>query len=94
MKSKLLKIAFYATLTINIPNAVVNRSTTAFCSSYQYQPTLANGSPNPETPIQFTQRMIANFIRQTVIGYESLIKAESIRKDQIDTTTQDVSGIQ
>ena len=84
---------FWAVLSITIPNAVVNRSTTAFCSSYNYQP-IINGSSNPETPIQFTQRMIAQFIKATVIGYESQQAGQTAQQNQQTQTTSDVSGIQ
>ena len=57
-------------LTINIPTHLVPRIATAFAVSYGYQAIL-NGTPNPQSEIQFTRQTIINIIRQTVISYET-----------------------
>ena len=67
-----------ATISITVPNAQVNRVQAAFASAYGYETTV-NGSPNPETLVQFTQRKIREFIKGVVKGHEAVSAGEAAR---------------
>lgn len=64
-----------ATLQFNIPDAAVPRVLDAFANRFSYEPTITqeDGSvvPNPETRVEFTRRMVREFIVQTVLDHES-----------------------
>jgi len=57
------------TLSWTLDNAKAARVVAAFCAAYGYQ-TEIDGAPNPETPQQFTKRMIGEYMRSTVVAYE------------------------
>lgn len=48
----------------------VQRTIRAYCSKYGYQPLLDDDVPNTETPVQFTERIIFNHIKQEVADWE------------------------
>lgn len=66
--------------TLKVPSAAVERIATAFCASYGYQATLEDGTPNPQTPLQFTQRRLMAYIKEVVISYEANDAAETARE--------------
>lgn len=55
-----------ATITITIPDAVATRAINSFCKRFNYSPTLADGSPNPETKAQFTKRKVLEWTKQMI----------------------------
>lgn len=46
------------------------RVDTAFAKIHGYKPLLDDDTPNPQTPTQFTQSIIENFVNQTVETHE------------------------
>ncbi len=59
-----------ATITVTIPDAVAVRVRDAFTATYGYQTTI-DGLPNPETPTLFVQRMVREYVKQTMVNYEA-----------------------
>jgi hypothetical protein len=63
-----------ANIPISIPDNMVQRVQDAFAGSNGYQDTVpdAQGAmiPNPETKQAFTQRMIREYVKGVVSGYE------------------------
>jgi len=55
-----------ASITIQIPDAVATRVIDGFCDRYHYSPTLADGTPNPETKAKFVKRRVIEFIKRAV----------------------------
>jgi hypothetical protein len=70
-----------ATVTINIPDAVLTRVTTAFTSTRVYNP-LTDG-----TPAQFTKSVVVNFIKSVVVEYEGVVAANTAKA----TATTDIA---
>lgn len=65
-----------AVITLNIPaGAPTTRTVTAVCTNHQYQPTLPNGSPNPQTPLEFFKAWLVKAIKKEVKEYESNLNA-------------------
>ena len=73
-----------ATITTNIPDASLQRTLDAVCGVHGYQALLEDGTPNPETQAKFARRMVANYLRQLVIHWESTQAAESARRAAIE----------
>lgn len=78
-----------ATISVTIPNAILNRVTDGICGQYSYQATI-NGSPNPETKAQFAQRMVREFIKNTVKGYEATVAQDAARTAAIASADTDI----
>lgn len=57
-----------ADITITIPNAVLSRVINAL--TFDYQPTLDNGTPNPTTRNQHAKQQIIKFIKNRVRTFE------------------------
>ena len=85
-----------ANITIQIPDAQMTNVVSAFTQMYGYQDTIPdpdpdpakNGKPipNPETKQQFTQRLIRNYIKDTVAshqGQQAQQQAAQTARDQI-----------
>lgn len=66
-----------ATLTITIPNPDVSRLQAAYCSKYNYRPTLDGGVINPESAAQFANRMVKADMKRTVAEYEQQLAINS-----------------
>lgn len=54
-----------ATISITIPNPVVNRVIDAMCNIYSYQP-IINGQPNPITKQEFARLQLIKFMKEAV----------------------------
>ena len=74
-----------ATITVTIPDAVAVRVRDAFTTTYSYQTTI-DGQPNPETPTQFVQRMVRDYVKQTLVNHE----AQAAARTATGTATTDV----
>ncbi len=77
-----------AVVTINIPGPAMARVQQAYTRTFSYQVTV-NDAPNPETPAQFTQRMIRAQIVGTVKSSEIQGIAETAiqaKVDEVDST--------
>lgn len=67
-----------ANITIQIPDAQMANVVEAFTKQYGYQDTIPDPAnpgqtiPNPETKNQFVQKMIRNYIKETVAGYQGM----------------------
>lgn len=80
-----------ATFTITIPTDKVTKTVDAFCSVYGYQPTInVNGEdvPNPETKVNFSKRMVNEFVKNTYINYQLKIATEALETQKRATITQ------
>ena len=78
-------------ITLNIPDAALPRIISAFVKVYNYQEFIkVNGvkTPNPETKVQFTRRMVIAFIKGVVKEEETRLAAANVVTDvdQIDIT--------
>ena len=58
--------------TLGIPSMHVARIAAAFCGLGNYQRVLPDGTPNPVTPVMFTQQQVAEWITEQVAQWESL----------------------
>lgn len=80
-----------ANITIQIPDAQMTNVIEAFVKMHGYQDTVVDPQdpmkqiPNPETKPQFTQRMIRNFIKDTVAAHQGVaaqqVAAQKARDD-------------
>ncbi len=68
-----------AQITIDIPNTVIQRVTTAFTKEFGYQSTDQDGQPNPQTPAQFTKAQVIEYIKQVTRNYEASLAAQAAR---------------
>jgi len=68
-----------ATISFDVPNAVLPRLADAFAATYGYQATLPDGTANPETKNQFAQRMVRQYARNVLAAYEATLAAETAR---------------
>ena len=65
-----------ATISIEIPDALIQRAINGMCGAYFYRETLPDPSnpeaniPNPETKAAFCKRMIKQHIKTCVLQYE------------------------
>ena len=76
-----------AVFSVIIADADVPRVITALCGNYGYQanipnpdfnPSLPETMPNPETPNKFANRMTRNFIMENTVAYELRIEKENV----------------
>lgn len=67
-----------ANITIQIPDAQMQRVMDAFTKQFGYQDTipdpdnLGQTKPNPETKQQFVQKQFRTYIKDVVAGYEGM----------------------
>ncbi len=86
-----------AVISITIPDPVVARVRTAFTNTYGYQATIPDPSnpgqtiPNPETASAFMRRMLMNFVKDTVKGYEASQAVRTARQTAVDAAENDIS---
>lgn len=66
-----------ATITLNIPDANINRVTNAVADRYGYSAVLPNGQPNPQTKAAFTKAWLISTIKQAVKEQEGMIAAQT-----------------
>lgn len=59
-----------ATITLTVPNPVVNRVTDAICTRFGYQVTI-DGVPNPQSKSDFLKQQIAIWIKAQVREHEA-----------------------
>lgn len=59
-----------ASITITIPDSIAQRTLNGFCTHYGYQATLENGTPNPQTKLQFSKAKLIEIIREAVRATE------------------------
>lgn len=59
-----------ALINIDIGNSGT-RINTAMAATYNYQPTLPDGSPNPQTLSQFSKAKVAEYVKGVVRDYEA-----------------------
>lgn len=73
-----------ATITLNIPDAILPRVLNGFASRYGYTPTLVDGNgadyQNPETKAQFAKRMLVDYMRTVVREAEATAAADAARQ--------------
>jgi hypothetical protein len=69
-----------ATISITIKDSQLTRTVDAICGSFGYNGTLEDGTDNPETKAQFAKRMLASYIKSTVLDYESKLATEQAVK--------------
>lgn len=67
-----------ATITLNIPDAQLNRVVNGLATLYGYQATV-NGEPNPQTKAQFAKAQILRFVKESVKAVEANADAEAAR---------------
>lgn len=79
-----------ATISIDVPNEALPRVREAFLKTFGYSATLEDGSPNPETPTQFTRRMISQYVKEVTKTYEADLAANQART----TKQQEIETIQ
>lgn len=60
-----------ASITITIPDTIAQRTLNGFCKYYGYLSTLTDGSPNPETKMQFAKRKLIELIKNAVRNAET-----------------------
>lgn len=81
-----------ATITITIPNPLLNRVIDAYAYQHGYQDEIPSASaepgpsqdiliPNPETKNQFVRRMLVRHVKQAVRAYEGRIAEDTARQE-------------
>lgn len=80
-----------AQVILTYPDAVAQRVVDALCGRFGYQATLQNGLPNPQTRAQFAKLQIANFIKDTVAGWEATIAKESAEQTARETANREIA---
>lgn len=83
-----------AVITINIPaGAITTRVVTAVATNNQYQVNLPNGSPNPQTPLEFFKAWIVRAIKKEVKEYEGNLAAAAATAANINDVDNNLSVI-
>lgn len=80
-----------ASITINIPDQVLNRVINGFCERHGYMPLLENGEPNPQTKAQFAKSKIIEYVKRSVIEAEANTarnEAETSVRADVETNIQ------
>lgn len=80
-----------AQLVIDFPDSIRNRVLDAFASTYGYQATLQDGTPNPQTKAQFAKAQVARFVKEVVKGYEATRAGEIARKAAHDAAENEIT---
>lgn len=78
-----------ANLSISIPDAMLPRVTEAFKAAYNYQATLPDGTPNPETDTQFVRRQILNYVKELTVAHEAASASSTARDNAAGKTRSD-----
>ena len=80
-----------ASITLTIPDAIVQRVLTGFCSTHGYAaqiPSKDNAAiliDNPETKAEFIKRCLLNYIKTSVREYEEAVaKREAAAKSDVE----------
>lgn len=61
-----------ATITITIPDNMIDRVVDAVCARGRYSAFLTDGvTPNPQTKAQFAKAQVVMFLRHSTIEYEA-----------------------
>lgn len=60
-----------ATISLTIPDAVIQRVLDALTGTYGYRVTLDDGSPNPQTKTQFAKAVVADYVKKIVRQWEA-----------------------
>jgi hypothetical protein len=83
-----------ATLSITVPDAIVQRvlNGAAYYNGYQDQVQDGNGNlvPNPMTKVQFVKNIIKTYIKNCVTAYEATHAAEVARQAATDSAQADI----
>jgi hypothetical protein len=94
-----------ATITLNIPDTFIQRAIDAYLNDFNYQTQIPNPDfdpeqpegegnekliDNPETPAQFTKRMVGEEVKGRVLRYESGVA----RRQGIDTLKTEIESIE
>lgn len=62
-------------LRLNIPDEKFDFMITAICDTYGYQEVFPDGTPNPQTPVQFARQQIIKLVLQPVRQYTNKLRA-------------------
>lgn len=85
-----------ATMTLTVPDPIVQDVVDAFADAYGYQAEIDDGEgnqiPNPETDIQFAKRMIREYVKNVYKGHQAKL-FEAGRQAVLDTADDDVAGV-
>lgn len=73
-----LKADIKAAINANTTAPHKTRMVTAFTNAYGYKATLVDGTPNPQTPFDFTVECITNFIQEVVKSQETQAAREAV----------------
>jgi len=88
--------AFGASMTITVPDSVVQDVIQAFCTNYNYQETIQGSDgqdiPNPESKAAFTRRAIREYVKNVYFKYK-VDQLEAIRKQTLKDAEEAVSGV-
>lgn len=86
-----------ATITLNIPNAVLPRVIDGICNQHNYQAEVISTDnnkteyvPNPETKAVFAKRMIIEYCKSAVKNYEAELVANTARKNALTLIDSEV----
>lgn len=60
-----------ATISLTIPDAVIQRVLDALGGTYGYKATLEDGTPNPQTKAQFSKAVVADYVKKIVRQWEA-----------------------
>ena len=84
-----------AQVIVEIPDTQRDRVVAAICGQYNYQEKVKKPDgteiPNPETKPQFTKRIIASFVKESVKAWEANQAGEAARKSAISKVEQEVA---
>lgn len=89
-----------ATITITIPNPILNRVIDAYAYQHGYQdeiPSVDPGTrrdikiPNPETKNLFVRRMLVRHVKQAVRAYEGRLAEDAARQDAHDKAENEIN---
>lgn len=78
-----------AEIKLTIPDAALPRIRDAFCAEFNYQSTLDDGTPNPQTKAAFTKAKVIEYVKQVTRNYEGNISANTARQ----TVSADIESI-
>lgn len=85
-----------ATITLTIPDPVLNRVVNAVAANYGYQSTVPNPSipgqfiSNPETKTQFAKRQLNIFLKENVKSYEVNLAIDASRQSTLTSVETEI----
>ena len=84
-----------AELTITVPDALVQRVLDGVCGQCGYQSIIYDQAtqadiPNPESKVNFSTRMIREYVKSNVLAWEAKSAAEVARQAAIDSVNTDI----